>query len=288
MPRTANLRNIAKRSGRLSDGRGGQAGHPAGPPSPKLDGACKATQEQEARSSAPSTAPAAELRAALSCCARCALRFSGARDSAWYTPDEAALDELVPPATAADASPAACPLCLGLLQERFCLSAARLDALAAQVAALGYSTRTWLLALNLPVGLLVRQRAAWLHLRAREPPLPPAHMDEAVDVKDALRWTLIGRLAPRAGEFDAGSPLTLQLSAEHVGPHGHATATEHHEVLRALLPPPSAHEQHKRQRLEVPSDVDAIRSVRRAALPRCRVAALPPPSPPRRRRRRCG
>ena len=125
-----------------------------------------------------------ELRAVMSCCVRCAMRFAGVRDPTAYQLPEQELEEAAAAVGAAeqaaaasssndDASAAAetavvappeiCPLCLGCLQH--CLRPNAVERVANVVRAAGYESLDFSLAVSLPVQLMVRERGCWLHLQ---------------------------------------------------------------------------------------------------------------------------
>ena len=115
-----------------------------------------------------------ELRARLSCCGRCALRFASIREPAAYLLSESEFEVALPGPTGDEEGtheseaklsppPAVCPVCLGCLQH--CTRPDAVAKVAAAVRGFGYDMRSFTLAVSLPVQLLVRERSAWLHLQ---------------------------------------------------------------------------------------------------------------------------
>ena len=135
----------------------------------------------------------AELRAAMNCCVRCAMRYANVRDPAAYQLSEEELDEIAAagasenaearaakhaadeaslgaaaakteePAAAAATPAEVCVLCLGCLQH--CVRPTAVESIASVVRASGFEARDFTLAVSLPVQLLVRERGGWLHLQ---------------------------------------------------------------------------------------------------------------------------
>ena len=105
----------------------------------------------------------ARWRADLQCCARCALRYASVRDPAAYALPEHVLERATAAGEATAPSGAICPCCLGCLQQ--CVGADTVNVMAETVRAAGYEMRSFSLAISLPVQLIVRERAAWLHLK---------------------------------------------------------------------------------------------------------------------------
>ena len=226
-------------------------------------------------------AKAASVRRSLNCCPRCALRFAAIRDAGLYTLSNADLEQRLAAgdhtaaAEATSAASGACPLCVGCLEA--CVNDESIATLAERATAEGYEMRSFAIAVSLPVSLLVRQRAGWLHLDqlhreassdadaaavATAPP-PPLPFDRVVELKDAFRWVIAPKLAARLSlTYDPSSAVSFHISAS-----SSACDAEHHEIVGQLLPPPAAGSSRKRDMRQVmghPAEVDSIRSVTRA------------------------
>ena len=200
------------------------------------------------------------------------------------TADEAA-------ATAADGGSVCalslCPLCLGLLQVGARTPTVR--RLCVGVRECGFSIGSFAMTATIPPSLIARQRAAWLH--ARRPvadgataPAVARRYDEVTDLKEVFRWLLSGAIAAELGvPFDALSPLTLAVSADHA-----LTADEHVAALGPYAPDAPRASKRARGRRAARADEDAgvmsVRGVTRAmattgADDALRASPLCPPPP---------
>ena len=151
-------------------------------------------------------------------------------------------------------STAVCPLCLGCLQH--CVRPAAIAAVADVVTSSGHELRDFALAISVPVQLLLRERAAWLHLqRARAAStaaagggftlIGPSHgragagssggrtpaggvagtprYDKIVDVKEAMRNAMGPALARALGvKCEVASALVVHVHLSHKGCAGGA------------------------------------------------------------------
>jgi len=173
------------------------------------------------------TATALSWQEALSssgCCSRCILRIEGVHHAGRYTASDGV----------ETAGVGVCPLCLGLLQG--CINAESIAQLAQQVKQSGYDLRSFCVAVVVPPILLLRQRAAFLHLSsaAATAPVSLANPERVVDLKECVRWLVSEQLQAELGVgYDTLSPLQLQLCVVLPGDSAAERA-----VLDQLVPPP--------------------------------------------------
>ena len=234
------------------------------------------------------------LRAHLGCCARCTLRFAGIRDPSVYMQAEAALDEATLPAAGApppaDDAAAVCPICLGCLAH--CMRHDAIANFAESVRATDFAMTSFSISISIPVNLLVRERAAWLHLgRVRadtdgldaSPLTRRLNFESITELKETIRWVIAEPLARALGvPVDPNAKLLVYVLFSSP-----CTAGEHHPLINALLPPESAHLKRKRTEQGQPQEVDSIRAVQRALtvgsrgdeLLRASAALCPPRAP---------
>ena len=160
-------------------------------------------------------------------CQLCTLRLSGTRTAGEYgqASAEAAADTPV------------CSLCLGTLEERTLDAACR----AVAEAAVAYEVTQFTLNIQLPSSMLVRERAAKLKPSPADAAAAAADSAAAtradiVDVKEALRWALMDRLARATGLVSA-TDAALQISVLVRRPCAEEAMADL-DLLRPLLPPP--------------------------------------------------